>query len=140
MATWFTRVKTLTPETGAPKNPTVPTGAIEVGLLTGGRDRHYAFGLAMALISKGVCLDVIGSDEIDSPEMHADPRLKFINLHGARLKGASLFGKAYRVSQCYARLICYATIAKPRVFHILWVYKLQFFDRTLLMLYYKLLG
>ena len=33
---------------------------IEVGLLTGGMDRHYAVSLAMALVSKGVCLDFIG--------------------------------------------------------------------------------
>jgi len=56
---------------------------IEVGLLTGGFDRPYAFGLAMALISKGVRLDVIGSDELDSPEMHTTPKLNFLNLQGS---------------------------------------------------------
>ena len=30
--------------------------------------------------------------------------------------------------------------AKPRVFHILWNNKFELFDRTLLMLYYRLLG
>jgi glycosyltransferase involved in cell wall biosynthesis len=45
-----------------------------------------------------------------------------------------------RVLTHYARLIRYAAGAKPRVFHILWNSKVQFFDRTLLMLYYKLVG
>lgn len=57
--------------------PNSPLG-IEMALLTGCQDRHYAFGLAMALVSKGVYLDVIGSDEIDSPELHAAPNLHFL--------------------------------------------------------------
>jgi len=40
----------------------------------------------------------------------------------------------------YVRLIRYAAIARPKVFHILWNNKFEFFDRTLLLLYYKLLG
>src|SRR6185295_4996745 len=37
-------------------------------------------------------------------------------------------------------LIRYAATAKPKVFHILWNNKFEHFDRTLLMLYYRLLG
>ena len=59
-----------------------PSPAIEIGLLTGCQDRPYAFGLAMALISKSVHLDIIGSDEIDSPELHATAHLRFLNFRG----------------------------------------------------------
>ncbi|OLE29720.1 MAG: hypothetical protein AUI36_30435 [Cyanobacteria bacterium 13_1_40CM_2_61_4] len=38
----------------------------------------------------------------------------------------------------YARLVRYAWSARPEIFHILWNNKFEFFDRTLLMLYYKL--
>ena len=38
-----------------------------MALLTGGRDRPYAFGLATELISKGAALDVIGGDEFGLP-------------------------------------------------------------------------
>ena len=48
--------------------------------------------------------------------------------------------KMRRVLRYYLRLIRYAATAKPKLFHILWNNKFQFFDRTLLMLYYKLLG
>jgi D-inositol-3-phosphate glycosyltransferase len=112
---------------------------MKVGLLTGGFDRPYAFGLAMALASRNVWLDVIGSDEIASPEMHTTPRVSFLNLQGSKQE-ASLATKISRVLIFYFRLISYATTAKPRIFHVLWNNKLQFFDRTLLMLYYKLLG
>jgi D-inositol-3-phosphate glycosyltransferase len=108
-------------------------------LLTGGFDRPYAYGLAMALVSKGIRLEVIGSDEIESSEMHTTPNLSFLNLQGSK-RETSIVRKISRVLLFYARLILYSATARPRIFHILWNNKFQFIDRTLLMLYYKLLG
>ena len=48
--------------------------------------------------------------------------------------------KVRRVLRYYARLIRYAATAEPTVLHILWHNKIEAFDRTLLMLYYRLLG
>lgn len=112
---------------------------LEVALLTGGQDRHYAFGLAMALIAKNTRVDVIGSDLVDGPEMHSTQGLQFLNLHGS-FEETSIALKIKRMLLAYTRLIQYAATAKPKIFHILWNNKLQLFDRTLLMLYYKLLG
>ena len=117
----------------------LPQSELEVGLLTGGQDPHYVFGLAMALIAQGVGLDVIGSDLVDCREMHITPRLRFLNLHGS-MQEASVGIKIKRILLSYARLIQYATKDKPKIFHILWNNKFEFFDRTLLLLYYKLLG
>jgi glycosyltransferase involved in cell wall biosynthesis len=117
-----------------------PQPEIKVGLLTGGIDRPYVFGLAMALASRGVSLDVIGSDLVDRPELHAPPRLNFLNLRGNQRANVSLKEKVVRILTYYARLIRYAWVAKPRVFHILWDNKFLLFDRTVLMLYYKVLG
>lgn len=113
---------------------------IEVALLTGGGDRHYAFGLAMGLVSKGVVVDFIGGDEVDSPEMHATAGLNFLHLRYNGRRDAGRVAKAWRVLSYYGRLIRYAATAKPKVFHILWNNKFEHFDRTLLMLYYRLLG
>ena len=113
---------------------------VEVALLTGGYDRHYTFGLAMSLVAKGVYLDVIGSDGIDGPEMHVTPGLNFFNLKGDQSLNAPLLRKISRVLGYYARLIGYAWTSRASIFHILWNNKFQFFDRTLLMLYYKILG
>jgi len=112
---------------------------IRVALLTGGFDKPYTFGLAMALISRSVCLDVIGGDDVDSPEMHVTPKLNFLNLRESR-EEAGVGVKVLRVLAYYARLVRYAAIAKPRIFHILWNNKFEFLDRTVLMAYYKLLG
>ena len=112
---------------------------LDVALLTGGQDRHYAFGLAMALIAEGVGLDVIGSDLVDGPEMHVAPQLRFLNLYGSKQE-ASIASKIKRTLVSYGRLVRYAAMAKPDIFHILWNNKFEVFDRTLLMLYYKVLG
>ena len=108
-------------------------------LLTGGGDRPYVFGLTTALMSKGVTLDVIGSDELDFPEFHGKPGVIFLNLRGDQRPTAGFLAKVLRVSRYYAKLIRYAARARPRIFHILWNNKIELFDRTLLMLYYKLL-
>jgi D-inositol-3-phosphate glycosyltransferase len=119
--------------------PNSPLG-IDVGLLTGCQDRPYAFGLAMALISKGVHLDIIGSDEIDSPELHTTPNLRFLNFRGSQRNDANFAEKLAKLLVYYAKLIGYAARSKPKTLHILWNNKFEFFDRTILMLYYKALG
>jgi len=45
---------------------------IAVALLTDGSDKHSVLGLTTALISKGAAADLIGSDELDCPEFHAE--------------------------------------------------------------------
>lgn len=116
-----------------------PPTAVQAALLTGGFDRPYVFGLATALSSQNVCLEVIGSDDTDGPEMHSSPNLHFLNLRGSK-EQATLVSKILRILSYYARLIRYAATAKPKIFHILWNNKFQFFDRIVLMLYYRLLA
>ena len=113
---------------------------IAVALLTGGSDRPYVFGLTTSLISKGVAIDLIGSDELDFPEIRSKPGLNFLNLRGCSRPDVNFLGKVLRISTYYAKLIRYAATSRPKIFHILWNNKFELFDRTLLMLYYRLLG
>ena len=117
-----------------------PQLGVDIGLLTGCQDRPYAFGLAMALISKGISLDVIGSDEIDSPELHTTPNLCFLNFRGSQRNNASFAVKLSKLLVYYSKLVRYAARSKPKVLHILWNNKVEVFDRTILMLYYKVMG
>jgi len=112
---------------------------VPVALLTGGSDRPYAFGLSTVLAKNGIRLDVIGSETIDSPEMHSCPELNFLSMLNHEASSASLAAKGYRVLRNYGHLIGYAATARPKIFHILWNYKFHYFDRTLLMFYYKCL-
>jgi glycosyltransferase involved in cell wall biosynthesis len=127
-------------ESIAPKR-SAPTRPMECGVavLTGGFDKPYTLGLTMALASKGLRIEVIGSDDVDSPEMHTHPNVTFFNLRGSKRK-AGLAARMSRGLIYYTKLFRYAATAKPKIFHILWNNKFQHFDRTLLMLYYKVLG
>jgi D-inositol-3-phosphate glycosyltransferase len=127
---------------GAAGTATARNGAnAHVALLTGGSDRPYVYGLATAMVAQGVPLQVIGGDENDGPEMHATEGLKFLKLYGIK-QGAGPVAKLASILRCYRRLIGYAAGAKPGIFHILWnnSNKFEYFDRTCLMLYYRLLG
>jgi glycosyltransferase involved in cell wall biosynthesis len=111
-----------------------------VALLTGGADKPYALGLASCLISEGVAFDFVGSDAIDGPELHHSTHVRFLNLRGDQRPDVGIIRKLLRIVRYYVRLICYGATAKPKVFHILWNNKLEVFDRTLLLLYYRVLG
>jgi D-inositol-3-phosphate glycosyltransferase len=113
---------------------------IEIALLTGCQDRPYAFGLAMALVARGVRVDEIGSDNEDSPELHVTPNLRFLNFRGRQDQNEKFASKLKKILVYYARLLRYTAHSKPATLHILWNNKFEYFDRTLLMLYYRLCG
>src|SRR4030095_4460948 len=118
-------------------NPQLST--LRIALLTGGGDKPYALGMAAALTSVGTRVDFIGSDDLSVPKLLDDPLVNFLNLRGDQRPEASRMAKALRVLSYYVRLVRYAATARPKLFHILWNNKFQFFDRTLLMLYYRTL-
>jgi glycosyltransferase involved in cell wall biosynthesis len=115
-----------------------PTTAA-VALLTAGRDRPYALGLATALVAQGIPIDIIGSDDTDCPEWHGNPLVNFLNLRDQQ-DNAGLIKKMVRVLAYYFRLMRYTAVTPAKILHILWNNKFEYFDRTLLMFYYKCLG
>lgn len=110
-----------------------------VSLLTGGSDKPYVYGLTQVLLAKGVTVDLIGSDELDDPDLSRRPGVNFLNLRGDQRSNASFRIKMSRIIKYYGRLLAYAAAAKPKIFHILWNNRFEVFDRTALMLYYKCL-
>src|SRR5579863_5040511 len=113
---------------------------LKIALLTGCQDRSYAFGLATALSSEGVQIDIIGNDRVDSPEFHTNPNLAFLNLGGIQQPKAPYFTKLSQLLFYYLRLIRYLTFGNAKLVHILWNGKFEYFDRTFLPMYCKLLG
>src|SRR5437899_4843314 len=113
---------------------------LKVALLTGGGDRPYVFGMANALMAKGLSLDIVGGDDLDCSEWHGTRHVRFLNLRGDMREDARLPKKISRVLIYYVRLLIYAATARQKIFHILWNNKFETFDRVPLMLYYKLLG
>jgi D-inositol-3-phosphate glycosyltransferase len=116
-----------------------PSTKCNVALLTGGGDKPYAIGLATALSARGITLDFVGSNELSVPELTRNERIRFLNLRGDQRPEVSLFRKIVRVGRYYLRLLAYAATAEPKLFHLLWNNKLELFDRTVLMLFYKMM-
>ncbi|HKU90464.1 MAG TPA: glycosyltransferase family 4 protein [Steroidobacteraceae bacterium] len=128
----------------APNPPAVRHAAeaerAQICLMTGGQDPHYAYGLATALVAGGARLDVIGSNEVDLPEFHHTPGLRFLNLRGDQSGRGSAPAKIARLLLFYIRLLGYSVRSRAGVVHILWNNRFEHFDRTLLLAWYRLLG
>src|SRR5689334_15806387 len=76
----------------------------EIALLTGGGDKPYALGIALALSAHRVPIDFIGSDDLDVPELQCIPSLNFLNLRGDSASNAGLLRKVIRILVYYCRL------------------------------------
>jgi D-inositol-3-phosphate glycosyltransferase len=112
----------------------------KVALFTGAIDRHYACALGKAIATSGVALDVISYPDMRSCEMRNLSNVKLLELYAKQGPNQSLFKKLGSYIAAYARIIGYAVSSSPQIFHILWNYKFPYFDRTLLLLYYRALG
>ena len=117
-----------------------PSAHPQIALLTGGGDRPYALGLALSLAELGVSLDFIGSDFLEAPALRASPCIRVLNLRGDMSPDAPALRKTARVLRYYLRLLGYTIETKASLFHILWNNRFENFDRTLLLLYYRLFG
>src|SRR5437667_8055611 len=90
--------------------------ALRIALLTAGRDKPYALGMAAALTSIGITVDFIGSDEVASPKLIQNRHVRFLNYRDQR-SDAGLVAKMWRVMAYYWRLIRYAATTEVKVFH-----------------------
>lgn len=113
---------------------------MKVALITGGGDKPYALGLLSALVSKGIFVDFIGSNDMADAAIVKDKNVNFMNLRGDMDPTVSTFNKIMRVLRYYARLVKYAAMSDCSNFHILWFNKAILLDRIILNLYFKILG
>jgi glycosyltransferase involved in cell wall biosynthesis len=114
---------------------------IRVALLTGGYDEHYAFGVLSGLFGKDIKIDFIGNDVMEKAEIVRNPQVRFFNLRGHHGPAASLPAKIRRIFRYYFKVFNYASASEAKIFHILWLNtRFEYFERTLLNGYYRLLG
>lgn len=114
--------------------------SLRVAVFTGGIDKHYASGLSGSLTSAGIAVDLICNAEMKTPGMSALPGLDLLTLYATPQKAKSAVGKLLAVLWSYARIIHYAATSDAPIFHVLWNHKFPHFDRTALLMYFKLLG
>ena len=110
----------------------------KVSLLTGCDDPNYAIPMAAALAEGGVRVDFIGNDAMEKSEALRTPNIHYLNLRGGQDPHAPLVSKIARICRYYLRLLSYALRTDSKLFHILWLNKLDLLDRTLLNVFYKL--
>jgi len=113
---------------------------LKISLLTGGQDIHYSLGLLSGLVLKDIYIEFIGNDLMRNADVTKSPNVNFFNLRGDQNPKAPMRKKIIRVLKYYFKLIKYAAVTDSKVFHILWLNKFIYFDRTLLNIYYKMLG
>ena len=86
-------------------------------------------------------MDFIGSDKLDAPQLHESPLITFLNLRGDQRRGRSVAPEGRSDPDLLRAPDEIRGVGRgPRIFHILWNNKFEHFDRTLLMLYYRLFG
>ncbi|HEY1805445.1 MAG TPA: glycosyltransferase family 4 protein [Terracidiphilus sp.] len=112
---------------------------LEVALLTGGQDVSYVYGLATTLSGRGMYVRVVGGKSVDCEEFHTSERITLVDLGGIS-PTAGFATKLIQLTVYYSRLLWYVTFCSPKILHTLWNSKLEYFDRTLLTFYFKLLG
>jgi glycosyltransferase involved in cell wall biosynthesis len=111
-----------------------------ISLLTGGGEKHYQLGLISGLAKQDIIIEVIGSDKMAGSEELNKRNIRFINLRGDQNYNSNLFEKTLRIVKYYLKLFSYAARTDSKLFHIQWLNKFDFFDRTLLTLFYKIMG
>jgi glycosyltransferase involved in cell wall biosynthesis len=112
---------------------------LRITLITGGAP-HYEAGLIAGLARQNVEVEVVGGEDLaKAPELQSS-HVRFRNFYGKNQPGRSSGGKLLRVIAVYLRLFAHAATSNSRLIHIQWPYKFVILDRTILNLYYKLLG
>jgi glycosyltransferase involved in cell wall biosynthesis len=113
---------------------------LKVSLLTGGQDIYYALGLLSGLVLKEINVEFIGNDAMEDAEVTKSQNVIYYNLRRDQSPNAPMKNKIVRVLKYYFKLIKYAAKTDSNCFHILWLNKFTYFDRTLMNVYYKMLG
>jgi glycosyltransferase involved in cell wall biosynthesis len=87
-----------------------------------------------------VRVNYIGGDAFRDADIFKNNNVCFYNLRESQSSNATITEKMFRVLKYYIRLIRYAWQSDTVLFHIQWLNRFLFFDRTILNLYYKIIG
>ena len=113
---------------------------MKITLLNSAGFKPYSLSMLRSLVSNGVCVDLIGNDDLSTAEIMANKSVNYLNLHGDENPIAPKIQKVIRILRFYFRLLKYAATTDSPLFHMQSHNKFAFFDRTVLNIYYKFLG
>lgn len=126
----------------APLEASGPGGSrwpgLATALVTGGIDRPYVYGLVKALGASKVAVEVLVNRELEIPELARLETVRFRRMYADNRRRRGAARKLLAYLAYYREILLYTVFARPRIFHVLWNYKLQLFDQTVLMLWFRL--
>jgi D-inositol-3-phosphate glycosyltransferase len=113
---------------------------MKISILNAGQQTDYLYGIVSGLSEiPSLEIEVVDSDS-SVGVIDTFPRTTLFNLRGDNLSKQSLLIKAWHICQYYIRLLRYTARTQSEVFHIQWENSISLFDRTVLILYYKMFG
>ena len=113
---------------------------MKISILNAGQQTDYLYGIVSGLSEiPSLEIEVVDSDS-SFGVIDTFPRTTLFNLRGDNLSVQSPFIKAWRICKYYVRLLWYTAHTQSEIFHIQWENSVSLFDRTALILYYKLFG
>ena len=113
---------------------------MKISILNAGQQTDYLYGIVSGLSEiPSLEIEVVDSDS-SVGVIDTFPRTTLYNLRGDNLSTQTIFTKAWRISKYYVRLLWYTAHTQSEIFHIQWENSISLFDRTILILYYKLFG
>jgi glycosyltransferase involved in cell wall biosynthesis len=114
--------------------------AMQVSILNAGGPTDYLYGFVTGLSPQpGMQIEVVDGDTSQALFTNI-PNVRHFNLRGDNRSPQSFLTKTFRIFFYYIRLLKYVARTRSRVFHIQWDNSFLLFDRTLLLLYYKIYG
>ena len=113
---------------------------MKISILNAGQQTDYLYGIVSGLSEiPSSEIEVIDSDS-SVGVIDKFSHTTLFNFRGDNLSTQSLFAKAWQISKYYLRILWYTAHTKSEIFHIQWENSLSLFDRTVLILYYKIYG
>ncbi|NVJ47142.1 MAG: glycosyltransferase family 4 protein [Cytophagia bacterium] len=114
---------------------------LRISILNAGGQADYLFGYISGLAQfSNLIIEVVdGERTVGKFDQFAN--VIHHNLRGPEHTSTdSIATKGIRLLKFYFKLICYPIQTKSRIFHIQWMNKFLWFDRTVLLLWYKICG
>jgi D-inositol-3-phosphate glycosyltransferase len=113
---------------------------MKISILNAGQQTDYLYGIVSGLSEiPSLEIEVVDSDS-SVGVIDAFPHTALFNLRRDNLSAQSVLVKAYRIFTYYIRLLWYTAHTSSELFHIQWENSISLFDRTILILYYKMFG
>src|SRR5512143_2691136 len=107
---------------------------MKIALMTGCNDKHYQLGLLSGLVPHEIEVDFIANDDMKEASRYKN--VNYLNLRGDQDPKALLHKKIFRILKFYSAMLAFAVKTDANIFHIQWLNKFIYFDRTLLNFYY----